>query len=126
MNGNDKLSRYAVVRISITRKIHICGRETFDHPSQSFMFRSKLFRENHVKFDRAGEGCSLFGFHFNGYFPSGLLDLFFYWRKDLSEISLFLLFLLFLIHLQATLCLQSLSIEFDPSAPIETAFYSSG
>lgn len=67
MNGNDKLSRYAVVRISITRKIHICGRETFDHPSQSFMFRSKLFRENHVKFDRAGEGCSLFGFHFNGY-----------------------------------------------------------
>ena len=91
MNGNDKLSRYAVVRISITRKIHICGRETFDHPSQSFMFRSKLFRENHVKFDRAGEGCSLFGFHFNGYFPSRLLDLFFTGARIYPKFNSFLI-----------------------------------
>lgn len=72
MNRNDKLSRNTVVRIPITRKIHICGRETFDHPAQSFMFCGKLFRENHVKFDRAGKGRSLFCFYCNSYFPSGL------------------------------------------------------
>lgn len=77
MDGNEKLGGNSMCRISIPGESHICRRNAFNHLAQSFMFRSKIFRENHVKFDRAGEGRSLFGFHFNGYFPSGLLDLFF-------------------------------------------------
>lgn len=72
MDGDEKLCR-----ISIPGESHIYRRNAFNHPAQSFMFRSKMFRENHVKFNRAGEDCSLFCFHFNGYFPSGLLNLFF-------------------------------------------------
>ena len=77
MDGDEKLGGNSMCRISIPWKSHICRRNAFNHPAQSFMFRSKMFRENHVKFNRAGEGCSLFCFHFNGYFPSGLLNLFF-------------------------------------------------
>lgn len=85
MNRNDKLSRNTVVRITIPGESHICRRNALDQASQRFMFRSKLFGKNHVKFDRAGKGCSLFGFYFNNYFPSGLPDLFFtYARIDLK------------------------------------------
>ncbi len=77
MNGNDKLGRNTVLRLSITWESHIGRRNALDQASQRFMFRSKLFGKNYFKFNRTGEGCSLFCFYLNGYFPSGLLNLFF-------------------------------------------------
>ena len=78
-------------RISIPGESHICRRNAFNNSSQSFMFRSKMFRKNNVKFDRAGEGRSQFGFHFNGYFPSRLLDLFFTGTRIYPKFNRFLI-----------------------------------
>ena len=58
MDGNEKLCGNSMCRISIPGESHICRRNAFNHSSQSFMFRSKMFRKNNVKFDRAGEGRS--------------------------------------------------------------------
>lgn len=95
MDGNEKMCGNSMCRISIPGESHICRRNAFNNSSQSFMFRSKMFRKNNVKFDRAGEGRSQFGFHFNGYFPSRLLDLFFTGTRIYPKFSFFCCFFCF-------------------------------